>query len=70
MGRVEFGVEEMDDEQFRPIITIALPDGKKVEFITKRLFDNEAQAKEVVTASYLILSGDQKNVRHSPTGEL
>lgn len=68
MGRVNFGAQEISKDQWQPFIEIKLADGDTVPFVTMRMFKTEAQAKEVAIASYMILSGDQKNVRFSEDG--
>jgi hypothetical protein len=71
MGRVEFGCHiENDAGNARLFIAIALPDGERVEFVSDRLCKTQDDAKELITAVYLILTGEQKNVQYSAEGNL
>lgn len=67
MGKVEFGVHELDSSKKKLFIAINTPGGR-LEYTTEPTVMTEDEAREACKFAYLVLTGKQSDMRYSHEG--
>jgi hypothetical protein len=72
MGRVMFGVEEIEGLGFVPVISITAADPKLPPILLRAnlRYSDQEKAAEMVKELYMLLTGEQKHLQYSVEGKL